>query len=60
MIQFFHWYSEGDGKLWKEAEKQANYLSDLGIELHQFGFLQHIKEQMAATRSVMMHMIYLT
>ena len=31
MIQFFHWYSEGEGKLWKEAEKQAKYLSKLGI-----------------------------
>lgn len=31
MIQFFHWYSEGDGKLWKHAEEQANYLSQLGI-----------------------------
>jgi len=31
MIQFFHWYSEGDGKLWKEAEKQAGYLAKLGI-----------------------------
>jgi len=31
MIQYFHWYSEGNGKLWKEAEKQAKYLSDLGI-----------------------------
>lgn len=31
MIQFFHWYSEGDGKLWKHAKEQANYLSQLGI-----------------------------
>ncbi|MFC3159431.1 alpha-amylase family glycosyl hydrolase [Chryseobacterium arachidis] len=31
MIQFFHWYSEGDGKLWKEAQNQADYLSELGI-----------------------------
>lgn len=31
MIQFFHWYSEGDGKLWKQAEKQAKHLSELGI-----------------------------
>jgi len=31
MIQFFHWYSEGNGKLWKQAEKQAKYLSELGI-----------------------------
>jgi len=31
MIQFFHWYSEGNGKLWKHAEEQAEYLSQLGI-----------------------------
>lgn len=31
MIQFFHWYSEGGGKLWKEAEKEANHLANLGI-----------------------------
>lgn len=31
MIQFFHWYSEGDGKLWKEAEKEAKHLAKLGI-----------------------------
>lgn len=31
MIQFFHWYTEGNGKLWKQAEKQAKYLSELGI-----------------------------
>ncbi|MCX8526300.1 alpha-amylase [Chryseobacterium formosus] len=31
MIQFFHWYSEGNGKLWKHAQEQADYLSDLGI-----------------------------
>ncbi|WP_265429664.1 alpha-amylase [Chryseobacterium sp. YIM B08800] len=31
MIQFFHWYSEGDGKLWKHAEEQATHLSELGI-----------------------------
>lgn len=31
MIQFFHWYSEGNGKLWKHAREQAEYLSNLGI-----------------------------
>ncbi|MBW8524532.1 alpha-amylase [Chryseobacterium chendengshani] len=31
MIQFFHWYSDGEGVLWKHAEKEAKYLSGLGI-----------------------------
>ncbi|WP_263602247.1 alpha-amylase [Chryseobacterium sp. PET-29] len=31
MIQYFHWYSEGEGKLWKEAENNAPYLAELGI-----------------------------
>lgn len=31
MIQFFHWYSDGDGMLWKHAEKEAKHLSELGI-----------------------------
>lgn len=31
MIQFFHWYSEGKGKLWNHAAEQSQYLSDLGI-----------------------------
>ena len=31
MIQIFHWYSEGDGKLWKHAEEQSKHLSELGI-----------------------------
>ncbi|OCK51373.1 alpha-amylase [Chryseobacterium sp. CBo1] len=31
MIQFFHWYSEGKGKLWNHAKEQAEYLSGLGI-----------------------------
>jgi len=31
MIQFFHWYSDGDGVLWKHAEKEAKHLSELGI-----------------------------
>lgn len=31
MIQFFHWYSEGDCKLYDEAAKAADYLKALGI-----------------------------
>ena len=31
MIQFFHWYTDGDGVLWKHAEKEAKHLSELGI-----------------------------
>lgn len=31
MIQFFHWYTDGDGVLWKHAEKEAKNLSELGI-----------------------------
>lgn len=31
MIQFFHWYSEGNGTLWNHAKEQAEYLSNLGI-----------------------------
>lgn len=31
MIQFFHWYSEGDCKLYDEAAKAADYLKELGI-----------------------------
>ncbi|WP_194698932.1 alpha-amylase [Chryseobacterium caseinilyticum] len=31
MIQYFHWYSEGNGTLWNEAHKNAEYLSELGI-----------------------------
>ncbi len=31
MIQFFHWYTPGDGFLWKHAAEQAAYLADLGI-----------------------------
>ena len=31
MIQFFHWYSDGDGKLYEEIKNSADYLSDLGI-----------------------------
>ena len=31
MIQFFHWYTPGGGKLWKEIKEKAEYLSSLGI-----------------------------
>ena len=31
MIQFFHWYSDGDSFLWKHTKEQSKYLSDLGI-----------------------------
>lgn len=31
MIQFFHWYSEGDSKLYDEAKNSAPYLKELGI-----------------------------
>ncbi|WDF46899.1 alpha-amylase [Chryseobacterium sp. KACC 21268] len=31
MIQFFHWYTDGDSFLWKHTKDQATYLSDLGI-----------------------------
>ena len=31
MIQFFHWYTEGNGKLWKEVKEKAQYLSEIGI-----------------------------
>lgn len=31
MIQFFHWYSEGNGTLWNHAKDNAAYLQDLGI-----------------------------
>ncbi len=31
MIQFFHWYSEGNSKLYEEVKEKAQYLSDLGI-----------------------------
>jgi len=26
MIQYFHWYTEGDGKLWEEVQQNAEYL----------------------------------
>ncbi len=31
IMQYFHWYSEGDGKLWEEVKNQADYLSELGF-----------------------------
>jgi alpha-amylase len=31
MMQFFHWYTAADGKLWNEVAAQAEYLSKLGI-----------------------------
>jgi alpha-amylase len=31
MIQYFHWYTEGEGKLWNHANEQSQYLADLGI-----------------------------
>ncbi len=31
MIQYFHWYSEGDCKLYEEVKTNVQYLKDLGI-----------------------------
>lgn len=31
IIQYFHWYTPGDGKLWKEVQRQAEWISSLGI-----------------------------
>lgn len=31
MIQFFHWYSEGNGQLYEQAIHAADYLEELGI-----------------------------
>ena len=31
MIQFFHWYSEGNSKLYDHAKDSAEYLKQLGI-----------------------------
>ncbi len=31
LIQFFHWYTQGDSFLWKHFAEQAKYLSNLGI-----------------------------
>lgn len=33
MIQYFHWYTEGDGKLWEEVQQNAKYLAELGINM---------------------------
>ena len=33
MIQYFHWYTEGNGKLWEEVKNNAEYLADLGITM---------------------------
>ncbi len=30
-IQFFHWYTQGDGFLWNHFKEQTKYLSELGI-----------------------------
>jgi len=31
MFQFFHWYSAGNGILWRDFSKQISYLAGLGI-----------------------------
>lgn len=31
LLQYFHWYSNTDGSLWKQLKEQANYLSEIGI-----------------------------
>lgn len=31
MIQYFHWYTEGGGKLWRELKNNATSLSEMGI-----------------------------
>lgn len=31
MIQFFHWYSDGNSQLYDEIKKSADYLEELGI-----------------------------
>lgn len=31
MIQYFHWYTPGEGKLWNEVKEKAEWLSSLGI-----------------------------
>lgn len=31
MIQYFHWYTEQGGKLWKQAQEEAQHLAELGI-----------------------------
>lgn len=31
MMQYFHWYNEPDGKLWKQVEESAAELANLGV-----------------------------
>ena len=31
MIQFFHWYSDGNGQLYDQIKNSADYLNELGI-----------------------------
>ena len=31
MMQYFHWYTEPDGNLWKEVAEKAQELADVGI-----------------------------
>lgn len=31
MMQFFHWYTEGNGKFWKHLKEEASTLADKGI-----------------------------
>jgi alpha-amylase len=31
MMQYFHWYNEPDGKLWREVEQSAEELAKLGV-----------------------------
>ncbi len=31
MIQYFHWYTRGDGKHWDDAKNDAAHLADIGI-----------------------------
>ena len=33
MIQYFHWYTPGDGFLWKDVAEKAEYLAQLGITM---------------------------
>ena len=33
MIQYFHWYTPGDGFLWKDVAEKAGYLAQLGITM---------------------------
>ena len=31
LMQYFHWYSEGDGALWDEVAERADFLASLGV-----------------------------